>query len=748
MPSYQLGAAVNLDVFQSIQAIWGNAVNVYNFFSKNSLQPAAMVYVANCSVVGGESEGWNLTLKSIVARSSNGFNYGELRLGYPGQNILSQIQATQYGSRWLGILAVASLIPSEYSGGNEIHRLLEAVANQGTAQYILDMEQSERMWVMGREIFLDSPIQREFLAIISQCAARCEMDFLSYAYPPDSSNFLPKVMIAAFRLWEMANMDSRINCKICAQGAMGIGHMIFYLSAVCGIRVSARLDEEEAYFGDPRSQIEVVVILDRETNGEWKTGFLMEDSSIEESVQHWLNGQPNFSLWRPGRAAFAPTHLSTYAVYDKTEQLDSAGAVNLSDIASLKRTIGSSGNGMYVSFWLTNYLHSIIRSTQLVSDKLLNRNFRTDVRDNILSQRLEAAIKLYDPGLIDKTHISDLLQNICNDRPPGPLDDLRKCLPVGQAKLLCDCASHADNSIICKLTRIVWDLEDFAWKLWICAHTDVNSQRILRDVGPNRDWQVMNQLGMLPGNWDMIPSVIETKTMLNCIAGRLAGRRFRDQIQNLMGITAGGAVIGLKGNETQPIHMDPGHCIYIIPGSMETPVRRIKQIYQEQAGSGFGRWGNAAELNQVRTPRDGFGDGQYDHIVQLQGDSALIKTSIKFGQKTIGVGMLQSIDLAASLETFEGCLGECAAGNLTEAQVEKVQVVDASNYGQLAQVLVHGQPTRTYPELVLALAYNNLLVHRAIVSHSTSDLCMLQMGQCVHCAVKAALMQGVKVLID
>ncbi|KAI9855805.1 MAG: hypothetical protein M1813_009614 [Trichoglossum hirsutum] len=749
MPIYQLGAAVNFDATQSIQAIWGNAVTVYNFFSKNSMQPAAVVYAANCSVIGGESEGWNLSLQSIAARSLNGFNLGELRLGFPGQNVMSQILETRYGSRWLGILAVASLITREYSGGKEIHRLLKAVANRVTAQYVLDMEQSEKMWMMGREIFLDSPVHHEFLTIISQCAAQCNSDLLSYAYPPDQSDFLPPVMMAAFRLWEMANTSSQANHKIWAQGAMGIAHLILYLSAVCGFHVTARLDEGEAHFGDPERLTDVVVVLDREMKGEWKTGFLMDNLSIEESVQHWLGGEPKSALWRPGRAAFAPTHPSAYVLYDKSESLDPARAANLSDLLTLKNTLRESGNGWYVSFWLTNYLHSIIRSTRLVSDKLSNQNTQTKLRDNVLSERLEAAIKLFDPGLIDKErHIPELFQKIRNDQTPDPLDDLQKCLPTGKAKILCDCAAHAHNQMICKLTRIVWDLEDFAWKLWICAHTDIRSQRVLRDIGPNRDWQVMNQLGMLPGNWGMIPSVMETKTLMNCIASRLAGRFFHIQHPKLMGLTAGGAVIGLRANEAQPILMDTGHCIYIIPGSMETPERRIKEVYQEQASSGCGRWGNSAELDQVRTPRDGFGDSRYDHVIRLHGDSAFIRTSIKFGEKTVDVDILKAIDLAASLEGFEGCLGQCATGRLTETEVEQVRVVDASNYGMLVQAVVDGQPTKALPKLDLVLAYRNMAMQRAIASHSTAGMYMLQMGQCVHCAVRAALMQGLKVLID
>ena len=745
---FQLGAAVNLDAFQSIHAIWGNAVTVYNFFSKNSLQPAAMVYVANCSVMGGASEGWKLCIQSISGRSFNGFNYGKLRLGYPGQNIVSQIQETPYGPRWLGILAVASLITREYSGGAEIYRLLKTVSNGTTAEYDLDREQTEKMWIMGREIFLDSPVHREFLSVISKCASKCKTDLLSYAYPPVSSDFLPTVMMAAFRVWEMANTASKANCKIWAQGAMGIGHFILYLSAVCGIHVTARLDEGEVHFGDPKRVTEVVVVLDREVKGAWKTGFLMEDLSIEEALKHWLSGEPESALWRPSRAAFAPTHPSTYTVHDRKETLDSAGTVNLSDLVFLKNTLQSSGTEKYISFWLANYLHSIIRSTQLVSDTLPNRNHRTDTRDSVLSERLEAAIKLFDPGLIDESHMYDMLQKIRNNLTPNPLDHLRKCLPTAQAKLLCDCATHAHNQMSCKLMGIGWQLEDFAWKLWICAHTEINSQRVLRDIGPNRDWQVMNQLGMLPGNWDMIPSALKTKEVMSCVASRLAGRLFSVQKQKLMGLAAGGAVIGLKGNESQPILIDPGHCIYIIPGSMETPERRVKEIYEGPANSGFGRWGNAAELDQVRIPRDGFGDSQYDHVIELQGDSASVRTSIKFGEKTIGVGMLQVIDSAASLSVFETCLGQCATGLLTDVEVEQVQVVDVSNYGKLVQTAVHGQPTKAYPKLVLVLAHKNIAVQRAIVSHSTTNLYMLQMGQCVHCAVRAALMQGVKVLID
>src|SRR5205085_11724319 len=114
----------------------------------------------------------------------------------------------------------------------------------------------------------------------------------------------------------------------------------------------------------------------------------------------------------------------------------------------------------------------------------------------------------------------------------------------------------------------------------------------------------------------------------------------------------------------------------------------------------------------------------------------------------MGVDILGAIHGAASLEIFKGCLGECAAGNLTKEEVEEVRVADASNYGMLAQASVPGQPSKPFPKLTLVLAQDNIAVQRAVVSHHETDLCMMQLGTCVHCAVRAALIQGVEVLID
>lgn len=95
--NFQIGAAVNLDAIQAVQGIWGTAVGVFNFFSKSSMQPSAIVYAANCSTVGGESEGWKLTLRSLHLRSTTGTIIGTLRIGYPGSGFLPHLLTTKFG---------------------------------------------------------------------------------------------------------------------------------------------------------------------------------------------------------------------------------------------------------------------------------------------------------------------------------------------------------------------------------------------------------------------------------------------------------------------------------------------------------------------------------------------------------------------------------------------------------------------------------------------------------------------------
>jgi hypothetical protein len=157
-PNLGLGMAVNLDAVQGVSLLWGASSAVYNFFSKTSMQPAAVVYAANCSIVAGDSAGWQETLKNIAMRMTNGYRLGELEIGYPGKHFIHQVIEAPYGSRWLGILAIVSSIRSESAGAKGLYLFLREVANQVTLQYILNLEQVEKMWNMSREIFLDSPV--------------------------------------------------------------------------------------------------------------------------------------------------------------------------------------------------------------------------------------------------------------------------------------------------------------------------------------------------------------------------------------------------------------------------------------------------------------------------------------------------------------------------------------------------------------------------------------------------------------
>lgn len=99
-----------------------------------------------------------------------------------------------------------------------------------------------------------------------------------------------------------------------------------------------------------------------------------------------------------------------------------------------------------------------------------------------------------------------------------------------------------------------------------------------------------DQLGMISGGYEMIPAVIPTQTLLSCVATRLAGRLFNINDENIMGLAAGGAVSGLRSNKDKSLLTDPGYCLYTVPGSMETPQRHVKEMYQSRfASSGFGR---------------------------------------------------------------------------------------------------------------------------------------------------------------
>lgn len=571
------------------------------------------------------------------------------------------------------------------------------------------------------------------------------------------------MMSACFRAWEMAGAVDKnqrqhvVDAKIQLRGWNGFGQLILYLTAVCGFRATVRLDQGDIEFGDDRSPTSVMVILDKELGSKWQTGHLMDNHSIEESVQHWLGaaqGSSSLALWKPGTTAFAPIHPGRYSC--TSEAVEAGSNINLVGLTLQKQQLQETGVEKYVSMWLVNYLHAILRNTQLLNthrspglaQPSSAEDIRTPSRDQAMAGRLRIALDALNPELIVPEHVNLLFKRIADDESPAPLNPLSKSLPKERSKLLCDCESHGPSGMTCKFFHISMELEEFAWKIWICAHLDIKSHTFLRDVGSITEWKVMNQLGMMSGAYDMIPAIIPTQTLLSCAATRLAGRLFNIGDENLMGLAAGGTVLGLKSNEDKPLLTDPGHCLYIVPGSIETPQRRVREIYQSPlASSGFGRWDNALELDDVRRPIDRFGPCQLEHIVEVLGDKATIETWVRVGKKSMGLNVLKATNSASTTRLWEGCLGECAQGRLTEAEMRQVHVTDASNYGILVQTA--GPNQKPQPKLTLVLAYNNPAIERAVVSHQTGkSFCMIQRGSCTHCAVRAALIEGAKVLLD
>jgi hypothetical protein len=732
-------------------------------------------YAMNVGTGAGDSDGWQITLKSIAARSDTGFKYGELFVGFPGRNILPQILDTSFGSRWLGVLAIASLITEEYRGGDQLHDLLKRAAIAETREYILDKEQTERMWIMSRELFLDTSVQRQFLRIVSSCKTKCHVTFMGSVFPTMEAFFTP-TMLAAFRIWDLKAKDGT-GRKLCAQGSTGMAHLILYLTVVCGFHVTAQLEYGEVSFGDEQRLAEVFIVADREIKDEWVTGYFMDDCSIEDSVRHVLQPAAELTLPNSRQSTVAPRHLSTYTPRD--EDINSPGAVNVMDLQIWKDKLEKTQALHSISTWLKSYIHAIML-TGLTSSEAREHEGKTRHRRQAVSHGLKNAIKLLDPGLIQKSDLGELLDNIREDKQARSVSHPYNLMSGQSIEQLCSCRPQDTKGKLrhvtyCDLEHLVEVLEDFAWKLWVMARMDHNSQRILRDVGPNAEWDILNALHIQKSLDEtsryVFPSAVRAKALMHAVSLRLTGRPMTIKMKNVLGIVAGGAVIGMKGNEAQSVHQDTGHCFYIIPGAMETPERRIAEIYQDAVLPGKGQWGNCLELDSFQTPLDRFGEAKYGHVIQVRGDTAAIKALLSFGTRTMQIDLLNAIDSAGDLIHWEGCLGECAKGKLTEEEVKKVRVTDVSNYGVVVpqphprklpdgRVVLDGPPASEVLKLSLVLANQNMLVQRAIVSHgmlvqrsvtsneSEAPVYVIQRGNCVHCAIRDALMRKADILLD
>lgn len=178
--------------------------------------------------------------------------------------------------------------------------------------------------------------------------------------------------------------------------------------------------------------------------------------------------------------------------------------------------------------------------------------------------------------------------------------------------------------------------------------------------------------------------------------------------------------------------------MYITPGSIATPERRIKEIFQP-----------SILLDQAKNPCDRFGEGEYGHVVQFHGDSAAVTAVISFSTKILHIDILKAIDLAGDNRRWQDYLGGCARGHLTADDLDKVIVVDKTNYGDSSAQQIN-QMTHKKARLMVVLADWNILVQCAVVSYMDPShaVCFVQLGSCVHCAVSNALMCHTTGLLD
>ena len=99
---------------------------------------------------------------------------------------------------------------------------------------------------------------------------------------------------------------------------------------------------------------------------------------------------------------------------------------------------------------------------------------------------------------------------------------------------LCTCSQQIKNNPTHVSRYPVTEMErlaTFCWKLWMLAHVEPTSQRILRDIGSISDWIVHPTIRQALRSYAMSEressNYVETLPLMECIAMRLAGRQIR-----------------------------------------------------------------------------------------------------------------------------------------------------------------------------------------------------------------------------
>lgn len=492
---------------------------------------------------------------------------------------------------------------------------------------------------------------------------------------------LALVIPVALRLWELKNENDSAR-RLWAQGYDGVGQLALYLSVVCGFHVAVRLDQGDVVFGDESRLVEVVIAVDRESSGKWETGYLLDDCSIQDHLFHILSGENN-ALEIHRKSSFFPTHKSTYTVSDTEVDINSPKAVNPLDLQAWKRRLEKAGLSDSISARLRDHLSTGFRYTNVVSDEelvsqyqklsmtersLKDKQFQVGIvrstnRRQALSERLAAASKIWNLKTIQEDDVDELTESVATGKGKSKhYKYLNKFLPGKSVRSLCQYGRHGEEIAegiedTCHLVHLNSWLKDFAVKLWLLAHLDPNSQRILLTIGPNRDWKIPN----IKLNKESYRDFVFTKMLLSAVAMRLVGRSISITCPSPLALVAGGAVIGLRGNEARPILEDVGHSILVTPGSIELPERRAKEVYQPQIRRKNFTPSKCLDINGIQRPCDGFGEAKSNHVLEFPGYVAELKSVLQIGENVLYLDALRAIDIASRRAAQEGCLVECAS---------------------------------------------------------------------------------------
>lgn len=325
----------------------------------------------------------------------------------------------------------------------------------------------------------------------------------------------------------------------------------------------------------------------------------------------------------------------------------------------------------------------------------------------------------------------------------------------------------------CDIIQLERCLKKLAYRLWFCAYMEPGAQRILRDLGPD------SSLNMEAGEFELILTSrnskaasnytyvhMPTSKLVQIIAQSLAGRTLQSPNIMVLAVVAGGAIVGLNTNEHQPADSDPGHCIYIIPGSMECPTRRIREIYEAAPRAAHSYMPREDEeevshrhLTEITEPTNDWNDAYVSISANLIGDIGEIEGKVypcmRHDDRHLScqVNNLRAIDNASRLQILQGCFKKCVKSQLSADEARGVHL----NYLSVLQGWTRfdrhdskGAMTFDWSpwngSLKLALAHKNVAVQRAILSMTEGPV-MLQLGQCVHCACRAALNSRMELLL-